>query len=72
MFPFILPCYNIVVSYYTCFRFNLYSCIFFSDKRDSEKENSNKTNEIKESDEYEDSICWADDEEAEIASFLKL
>uniref|UniRef100_A0A0E0CCV4 RNase H type-1 domain-containing protein n=1 Tax=Oryza meridionalis TaxID=40149 RepID=A0A0E0CCV4_9ORYZ len=44
------------------------------DKRDGGKQNSNTTNEIKESDESEDSICWvkADDEEAEIASFLEI
>uniref|UniRef100_A0A0E0FYN9 RNase H type-1 domain-containing protein n=1 Tax=Oryza nivara TaxID=4536 RepID=A0A0E0FYN9_ORYNI len=45
-----------------------------SNKRDGGKQISNTTNEIKESDESEDSICWvkADDEEAEIASFLEI
>lgn len=48
--------------------------LFFPDKRDGGKQISNTTNEIKESDESEDSICWvkADDEEAEIASFLEI
>uniref|UniRef100_A0A0E0JTI9 Uncharacterized protein n=1 Tax=Oryza punctata TaxID=4537 RepID=A0A0E0JTI9_ORYPU len=44
------------------------------EKHDTGEQNSNKTNEIKEPDESEDSICWVktDDEEAEIACFFEI